>query len=924
MESETNSSNCAEEESSSNLKAGNNCVARRGRKRQFSGYCACANMADDALSSTFSLEIFSTSTNDVSTKSLLVSDSPTQPSTNLFTESLLSHSPVKTSSNTTLSEKFSKFLKGAKAVLNANIYSHDNNNTINSQHKHRSTASCPIMLSSDEDDDAPVDENADKDNNANNDEADSEDCIIIGYIKHKNSKSSNHDQQSKLKGITKPAENTLLPVKKSVPEKYFMDGFISAQKECLNRTSDQNNSSLIVLQGQQQQQSSFLGSQPFLSTSTVNQIVIGRIPESFISNTTIYIGTAVAHLVDYGFSALKHSTPTTNDMNIGTILTTAADNPVNTSTTYNVPTTANTVFITNTISSSYDGDKDEDNDNNINYNFDDNNSINNNRSRTTTTKVYFNDVTAITATLVNTSAYMYPAINTNTTITTTTAADTAADTAAVRFSYSDSRQGKLNESLKMELEACRNMIYQQTIKKSKIWNIPSDYSSFCSTESNNDIINNGDDDTNNVNVSSNVDSILYRNIAENSNNNSSNFDNDNSSRIGVISVENVNDTVTSNKNNVIINNNDGNKNNVIINNNDGNNNNNDVINQNKNDIISNNTGHMSLMNKHSNDLTNLEFLSQLADARRHRLNRLNYSPCRHFLVEQTDFNLSNSPIKRSNISIKNSNTDEDSRDEESVIGTVCSGNLMVMTKILEALPNRADWDIHYTDEYGNSLLTRYVTRYVTGVVNVDRLPVLLSSLIDGTTKLLKVPKFREKWTEMNHTPEARSTLLIIVSDAIKAFIKCQLEVRHSRGDYLEFLLLAAQIVGLQYISPELATLALFHLACLTKKRLILSALPQSFDNLRASKTFFETSNIDASFLDVPVENWSDTPSFQVAAVFVKDLVCINDSAKREVALAQHFNETITKDSKQKQFLLQVVEQHRKNFAEYNRELLAKI
>ena len=71
-------------------------------------------------------------------------------------------------------------------------------------------------------------------------------------------------------------------------------------------------------------------------------------------------------------------------------------------------------------------------------------------------------------------------------------------------------------------------------------------------------------------------------------------------------------------------------------------------------------------------------------------------------------------------------------------------------------------------------------------------------------------------------------------------------------------------------------------------------LPPSFDLLRASKTFFETSNIDAGFFDVPFEAWSDT--------FL----------------------TITKDEEQKQFLFQVVEKHRKNFTEYNRELLAKI
>ncbi|ESN93227.1 hypothetical protein HELRODRAFT_181161 [Helobdella robusta] len=56
-----------------------------------------------------------------------------------------------------------------------------------------------------------------------------------------------------------------------------------------------------------------------------------------------------------------------------------------------------------------------------------------------------------------------------------------------------------------------------------------------------------------------------------------------------------------------------------------------------------------------------------------------------------------------------------------------------------------------------------------------------------------------------------------------------------------------------------------------------------------------------SFFDVPVENWSDTPSFQVAAVFVRNLVCINDFAERGVALVQHFNETITKNAEQKNF-----------------------
>ncbi|ESN97700.1 hypothetical protein HELRODRAFT_177756 [Helobdella robusta] len=188
-------------------------------------------------------------------------------------------------------------------------------------------------------------------------------------------------------------------------------------------------------------------------------------------------------------------------------------------------------------------------------------------------------------------------------------------------------------------------------------------------------------------------------------------------------------------------------------------------------------------------------------------------------------------------------------------------------------------------------------------------------------EILFFKRFREKWTEMNHTPEARSTSLIIVSDAIKAFIKCQLEVRHSRDDYLEFLLLAAQIAEL-LVDVAIRKPGARHRARWMAKAIYALKIELLFT---VNKTIFNlNSSRITSFLDVLVENWSDTPSFQVAAVFVKNLVCINDSAERGVALVQHFNETITKDVEQKQFLLQVVEQHRKNFAEYTRELLAKI
>lgn len=70
-----------------------------------------------------------------------------------------------------------------------------------------------------------------------------------------------------------------------------------------------------------------------------------------------------------------------------------------------------------------------------------------------------------------------------------------------------------------------------------------------------------------------------------------------------------------------------------------------------------------------------------------------------------------------------------------------------------------------------------------------------------------------------------------------------------------------------------------------------------------------------------MELWSDTPSYIAAAALVKNLVCVNDCAERGVALIQEFNETITKDEQQKQYLLQVVEKHRKSFLNCNRDSL---
>lgn len=98
---------------------------------------------------------------------------------------------------------------------------------------------------------------------------------------------------------------------------------------------------------------------------------------------------------------------------------------------------------------------------------------------------------------------------------------------------------------------------------------------------------------------------------------------------------------------------------------------------------------------------------------------------------------------------------------------------------------------------------------------------------------------------------------------------------------------------------------------------LLESLPNGIEDLHISRAFFKTAGIDDSFLDQPVDAWSDTESFKKAADLVKNLSCVNDCAERGIALIQSFNATITHDETQKQYLLQVVEKHRKDFAKCN-------
>jgi len=139
-----------------------------------------------------------------------------------------------------------------------------------------------------------------------------------------------------------------------------------------------------------------------------------------------------------------------------------------------------------------------------------------------------------------------------------------------------------------------------------------------------------------------------------------------------------------------------------------------------------------------------------------------------------------------------------------------------------------------------------------------------------------------------------------------------------------------------YLSPEMATVAIFSslLSNSDKQKLVdnmisergphlITDLPYSVADLHVSQTFFETTACDDSFLSAPVEDWPGMQSFEQALSTVSRLPCVNDCAERGVALIEKFNST-TKDESQRQYLLQVVEQHRKTFCKLTSHELANI
>lgn len=82
---------------------------------------------------------------------------------------------------------------------------------------------------------------------------------------------------------------------------------------------------------------------------------------------------------------------------------------------------------------------------------------------------------------------------------------------------------------------------------------------------------------------------------------------------------------------------------------------------------------------------------------------------------------------------------------------------------------------------------------------------------------------------------------------------------------------------------------------------------------RRSLFLFEQFGVSDEFLNISPELWPLNRYFQEAVKIFKDLKVVNDIAERAVALIEQYNDCLTRNEEQKQYMLQVVQKHRTAF-----------
>ena len=90
-----------------------------------------------------------------------------------------------------------------------------------------------------------------------------------------------------------------------------------------------------------------------------------------------------------------------------------------------------------------------------------------------------------------------------------------------------------------------------------------------------------------------------------------------------------------------------------------------------------------------------------------------------------------------------------------------------------------------------------------------------------------------------------------------------------------------------------------------------------------SKNFFTRFNISTNFLQLDPEAWENDEDYKAGLEIVQNLKIVNNTAERGVKLMSDYNEILTTNEDNKQYILQVLEEYRQFYPDTKKSSLIK-
>ncbi|XP_044593840.1 uncharacterized protein LOC123271521 [Cotesia glomerata] len=174
---------------------------------------------------------------------------------------------------------------------------------------------------------------------------------------------------------------------------------------------------------------------------------------------------------------------------------------------------------------------------------------------------------------------------------------------------------------------------------------------------------------------------------------------------------------------------------------------------------------------------------------------------------------------------------------------------------------------------------------------------------------------------------------------------CNIKKQSSIATVLKQSTCEKMILHLWYLSDELAILSLFDdtVSLEVKKNIVGAANTRNGTDSKAKKFIIDKNDLNSltqkslsdfvskkslnlfkifdlpyDFLDKDIESWPTNDSYIENKEYFNQLKVVNDSAERAVALVSEYNQCLTKNEDQFQYLLQVIKEHRKKYPNCNR------